>query len=221
MPRVSDFKVQQAKNANSPTVIVEYRTNVETTTMVRYTLEGGKTKEYVSIDYAKDHRAELSGLMPLKVYTVDATGRDRFGNEATGESNKITTLSDSMPPEILKVFAKGKVLGEGTNAEAQLVVKLATNEPSMVSVEAAKGINSSEYNIGASDNELAPEHTIVAKLGAPGSPYSYRIKMRDAMGNEIITDTKTIVISEAKKSAFDYVLSVFTKSFSWLGQFIE
>ena len=221
IPQVSNVKIEPKLEVDSPTITIEYATNVETTALIRYTPEGGKTLVYASSEYTKSHLLDLTNLVPLTLYNVEISARDRFGNEAVPQISRLTTLSDSMPPKITKISEKKKVSGEGANAEAQLIIKLQTDEPSTAVLEATKGISHVEYNIISNEDALNTEHTIVLKLGESGLPYSYRIKLKDASGNESVTEPKTIVVTKAKKGALDYVLGAFTKVFGWLGSFIN
>ena len=221
LPQILDIKTQPLTNAETPTIYIEYLTNIDATTMVRYGAEGIKTKEFVNLEYEKDHKDEISGLLPLKVYTFEITGRDRYGNEAATKQVQLTTLSDTMSPKIQKQSEKIQTFGEGANAEAQLIVKIVTNEPSTAIMEAKKGIGNTGLDIISGADALNTEHTVALKLGETGQPYSYRIRLTDATGNEVLTDTKTIIVPAAKRSAFDFVLSALKRSFGWLGGLID
>ena len=218
LPKVFDVKVENKKEVDKPTVMISYKTNVETTTIVRYTPAGGKTKEYVASDYTTDHYLEISDLLPAHFYTLLITGNDKFGNQAQGQEHQITTLSDTMPPKILEMKERKKIIGEGANASAQLMVKLISNELTVVVIEARKGSGGSDFDIRSNDDPLNTEHNIVLKLGSPGSVYSWRARVKDASGNETVSEIKTIAVSQANKSAMEYILSVFSRSFGWLGK---
>ena len=221
LPQDSNVKFQNKTGVDSPTVEISYDSNVETTTIVRYSADGTKAKEYVATSYSKKHELEISDLMPLKNYTLYITGRDRYGNEAAAERHNINTLSDTMPPKIEKIIDQKKIVGEGTTAETQLTVKIKTNENSQAVIEAAKGVASSNFNISSSPSSMAADHTISMKLGEPGIPYTYRVRVKDAAGNETVSEIKTLVISSSQKTALEYIVAIFVRNFGWLRGMFE
>lgn len=220
MPKVSAVKVENKTEVDSPTVIISYTTNVETSTIIRYSASG-QNKEYATTDYKKEHSAELSGLLPAVPYSMTISGRDKYGNEAEGQIQSIVTLADSMPPKILTLVDRKRVIGQGDSAEAQLTVKITTNEPTTAKVEVSKGVGNADFSINSSVDSLNTDHTLVVKLDEPGASYSYRVKTYDGAGNLTQTDTKTFVISAANKSAIEYISSIFSRSFSWLGSLMK
>ncbi len=221
MPKISNVKFQNKTEVDSPTVIISYETNVETSTIVSYSTPEVKTKEYLKSALVKKHEVEISDLQPLKYYTISVSGRDKFGNAAMVENHNITTLSDTMPPKIITITDQKKVIGEGGSAETQLTVKVVTNEDSIAVVEAAKGAGSTAFNINSNTTSTASNHTISMKLGEPGIPYTYRVKVKDSAGNETISEIKTLVVSSPRKSALEYIVSVFSRNFGWLGGIFE
>ncbi|NTU69333.1 hypothetical protein HGB13_00680 [bacterium] len=221
LPQVTNVKVENRKNVDSPTIFLTYDTNVETSTLVKYFADGVKTKEAVLSAFTQKHEIEITDMVPLKNYTLEVTGRDKYGNEAVSSKQNITTLSDTMPPRIEKIIDQKKVIGEGDTAETQLTVKITTNESSIALVEAVKGVGASNFNINSNPEGPNPNHTITLKLGEPGVPYTYRVKVKDSSGNETISDIKTIVVSQQKKSVLDYIISAFSRMFGWVGKLFQ
>lgn len=216
LPRVSNVKLENLKNVDSPTITISYDTNVETSTYVQYSSDGFRTKEAVQVALTKKHEIQISDLSPMRGYTLKIGGRDRFGNEAVPESHAVTTLSDTMPPRIEKVVEQKKIIGEGQTAETQLTVKINTNEASTAVVQAEKGVGASNFSINSNEDALNTGHTITLKLGEPGIPYSYRVKVRDIAGNETVSEIKTLVVSSPKKSVLEYIVTSFTRNFGWM-----
>lgn len=218
LPVVTNVKVENKKNVDSPTVLVTYDTNVETSTIVKYSASGVNQREAITSEFATSHSIEISNMVALRDYTLQASGADKYGNVASVSLVNITTLSDTMPPTIKNLTDQKKIVGEGDSAETQLTVKVSANESSTVIVQAAKGVSATDFNISSSQDSLSTDHTITLNLGEPGMPYTYRVIARDAAGNETVSDSKTIVVSSSTKSVFEYIVSAFSRSFGWLSK---
>lgn len=219
-PSISNLGVESKKNVDSPTIVVDYKTNIGTTTIIRYTRKDGETKEHTSLDFTTDHQAELPNLSPLVEYALTISGEDKFGNAIAPITKTVTTLSDTLPPKVTDITEKKKVVGEGANGSAELTVKFQTSEPSRAVVEATQGIDGEKFDIVSKENSANVEHTITLKLGKPGVPYTYRLKLTDANGNEEITEPQAIVTPPANEGVLDFILGVFTKTFGWVSKLI-
>lgn len=217
LPRVSDVRLENKVGVDTPTVVVQFNTNVETTTIVRYVTDGTTEKVYSGVDYALAHELVLDGLLPTKPYVLKISGRDRYGNESAQQLHTITTKSDTLPPKVEAITERQRVSGEGAAAEAQLTVRLTTNEPAKVVVEAAQGSGGSQFTIVSPEQALSREHTVLLRLGKPNAAYTYRVSVTDEAGNQAQTETKTIVVGRANKGAFEQILAIFSRSFGWLG----
>jgi fibronectin type 3 domain-containing protein len=221
LPKVVEGSVGNKTDTTSATLSVSYKTNVETTTIVRYGIDGEKAKDYIQLDHTVDHQTDITNLVPKTKYKVELLGRDKLGNESKPKSFEITTLSDTVPPKISEINIKKKVSGLGNNAEAQISVVTTTNEPSTMTIEAGRGIDGLSYNTISNTDALSNKHAIILNLGEPGLPYTYRIRMKDEAGNETVSLPRTFVAPRANKGALDYVSEVFSKSFGWLGSYIK
>lgn len=222
LPKVNDdLKVENKTGIDSPTVTVEYTTNVNITTVIKYAPTGGKQNNFVNLNKTTKHSAEISGLSPRTPYILEVTGTDNYGNEAIAKTFQITTESDTMPPKILNMSEKKRVIGDGANAEAQITVKLTSNEPTTMTVEAVEGVNNEGFNIISNEDPLNAEHTVPLKLKEAGKTYSYRVSLKDEAGNLTLSEVKTVVIAKANKTAFEYTLSIFSRSFGWLSKIFK
>lgn len=217
LPKVSNVKLENKVGVDTPTVIVQFSTNVEATTIVRYSTEGSTEKIYSGVDYSLEHELILDGLLPTKPYVLKISGRDRYGNESAQQLHTITTKSDTLPPKVEAITERQRVSGEGATAEAQLTVRLTTNEPAKVVVEAAQGTGATQFTIVSPEQALSREHTVLLRLGKPNAAYTYRVTVTDEAGNQAQTETKTIVVGRANKGAFEQILAIFSRSFGWLG----
>ncbi len=222
MPKINDdLKAENKKEVDSPTIIVTYTTNVAITTVIKYSANGGASKTYIDLEKKTEHQAEISGLAPKAPYVLEIVGTDDYGNEAAPKTFQITTESDTMPPKIVSQAEKKRVIGDGANAEAQLTVKLTSNEPTTMVVEATQGVGSDKFDIVSNEDPLNTEHTVPLKLKQAGMTYSYHVVIKDAAGNITTSEVRTVVIEKANKTAFEYTLSIFSRSFGWLSKILK
>lgn len=220
-PKVVSPKAEAAKEVDTPTITIEYDTNVETSTIIYYALEGQNEKSYIDLTLTKKHSANLANLTPLRPYQLRLTGRDKLNNEAESQKMNVTTLSDTIPPKISKINAKIKVIGTSSDAESQVAVSVSTNEASRIVVEGKRGLGGEDYNIATTPDNLGISHTVSINLGKAGYPYTYRVRAIDETGNESFSEPQTIVIPSPKKGALDFVLDSFSRTFGWLGRYFE
>ena len=222
MPKVNDdLKAENKTGIDSPTIDISYTSNVETTTVIKYSTSGSEPKTFVDLEKKTAHTAEISGLAPKAPYILEVTGTDNYGNEAAAKTFQITTESDTMPPKIVSMSEKKRVIGDGANAEAQITVKLTSNEPTTMIVEATEGVGGDAFSIVSNEDPLNTEHTVPLKLKQAGKTYSYRVSLKDAAGNPTVSEVKTVVIQQANKTAFEYTLSIFARSFGWLSAMLK
>ena len=215
-PVASDIKVENKENVDLPTVIVEYTTNVPTTTLIYFkSSEGSSPHTYLIEEKTTEHKAELEGLDPAKEYTLSIGGIDDNGISIEAVDQKITTKSDSRPPEILVNRAIGKVIGRGSSSQANIYIKIETNESTKVKVNYAKGVVVSGYEQSTGEDPLNTYHliTIPAELG---QIYSYQVEASDEAGNITNTKAATVVVEKAKNSALEIIGKTTVEKFGWL-----
>jgi phosphodiesterase/alkaline phosphatase D-like protein len=144
--------------------------------------------------YTQGHLVRLTGLIPNSTYHFRVKSRDITNNEGVSGNNTVPTL-DTVPPVIADVFA---VSTTGTTA----TITFATNKTTSSLVE---------YGIGIYNNQTFPvatqtAFTIVLTGLTPRQGYKYRIRAKDALGNEAVSkemafttpDTIFPIISELK-----------------------
>jgi len=216
-PVASDVFVSNRENVDLPTVIVEYKTNVPTTTLVTF----GHADEvsphtYLVSEYATEHRAELAGLDPAKEYTLSIGGTDQNGIVLEAVEQKITTRSDSRPPEILTNRAVGKTVGRGKNSQANLYVKIETNEPTKVRINYAQGVAVSNFEQSTTEDPLNTYHlvTIPAEIG---QVYSYQALVTDEAGNPTTSAVVSVVVEQARETAAEVISGTISSRFGWIG----
>ncbi|NTW30602.1 MAG: hypothetical protein HGA33_04945, partial [Candidatus Moranbacteria bacterium] len=216
-PVASDIFISNRENVDLPTVIVEYKTNVSTTTLVTFRHGDEKLPHtYLVNEYATEHRAELQGLDPAKEYILSIGGTDQNGIALQPAEQKITTRSDSRPPEILTNRAVGKTVGRGKNSQANMYVKIETNESTKVRINYAQGVAASNFEQSTAEDPFNTYHliTIPAEIGRV---YSYQALVIDEAGNATTSAVVSVVVEQAKETAAEVISGTISNRFGWIG----
>jgi hypothetical protein len=217
-PTISNLILENKDNVDLPTVNISYTTNVPTTTLVYYKSASETTsRTYLVSDFATEHSVELAGLEPAIEYTINITGQDANGISLKSIEQKLTTRADSRPPEIVMNRSMGRVSGRGKSAQANLFVRVETDEPSHIKVLYAKGIVTKSFEQSTSDDTLNTYHLVTIPAEA-GQVYSYQIEALDAAGNKAVSDPITVPIEQARANATEVITSTFLSYFGWIGK---
>jgi len=217
-PVVSDVTVENKENVDMPTVTIAYKTNVPTTTLV-YFKNAGESNQHTYLDneFKTDHSVELDGLDKTIEYTLSIGGADANGIEAQSIEQKITTRSDSRPPVIVTNRAVGRVLGTGKGAQANLYIKVETDEPSKLFIRYAKGIVTKSFEQSATDDAFNTYHLVTIPADA-SQIYSYQVEATDDAGNTSVADLVTVAIEQARANATEIITNTFMSRFGWLSK---
>lgn len=216
-PVVSEVVVENKENVDLPTVTVTYKTNVPTSTLIYYKVVTGSTGTYLTEELSTDHLAEISGLDPAVEYVISVTGKDQYAIQATPFEQRITTRTDSRPPKIVANKSMGRVSGRGVNAQANVYIKIETDEPSRIHVSYAKGIVTKSFEQSTSDDVLNTYHLVTIPAEA-GDVYSYQIEATDEALNKTVTDAVTVPVEESKANATEVITRTFLNYFGWIGR---
>jgi hypothetical protein len=215
-PVVSEPQVDNKENVDLPTVTVYYKTDELTTTLVKFkTGDESDYHNYLTSEKVLEHRADIEGLDPSKEYTFILTGVSESGVEALSQEIKITTRSDSRPPELLTNRAIGKVNGRGKDAQAVIYIKIETNELTKVKINFSKGVIASNFEQNTPEDGDNTYHLITIPVEA-GQIYSYQVEANDQARNTTLTQPNTIVVENKKENAAEIVTNTFSKQFGWL-----
>lgn len=220
-PIVSDAKVENKENVDIPTVDVYYNTDEATTTLVKYkSSDEGSYHNYLTSDSVTEHKATIEGLDPAKEYEMILSGVSGSGVEAIPQILKITTRSDSRPPEILVNRAIGKVNGRGKDAQATIYIKVETNELTRVKINLTKGVSVSGFDQSTQEDADNTYHLITISV-EPGQVYSYQVEAYDQARNQALSKANTIVVEDNKENAAEIVTNTFSAQFGWLGSIFK
>jgi hypothetical protein len=215
---VSEMTVQNVMDVNIPTIRVNYKTNHNSTTLVKFKGSNESSyHNYLTAEQTMEHEALIEGLDPAVEYEIIATGVDENGLEALSQNQKVTTLTDSRPPVITTNRAVGKVVGRGKDARANLYVKIETDELSVVKVMFGKGIVLSNFEQSTAEDPSNTYHMITIPV-EPGQVYSYVVSAKDPASNETVSKPATVVIENAKENATEIVVTTFGNKFGWISK---
>lgn len=216
-PVVSNVTIENKENVDLPTITIAYTTNVPTSTLIYYKAVGDENHTYLVEDLVTEHSAEISDLDPAVEYTVTVTGIDQYRIQAKSTEQKITTRTDSRPPKVLTNKAMGRVSGRGNNAQANVYIKIETDEPSRIHVAYAKGIVTKSFEQTTSDDALNTYHLITIPAEA-GDVYSYQIDVLDEAGNKTVTEAVTVPVEQSKANATEVITRTFLNNFGWIAR---
>ena len=215
-PIVSDAQVQNKENVDIPTVDVYYKTDEDTTTLVKFKkTDESNYHNYLTNENVSEHKATIEGLEPSKEYELILTGISVSGVEAVPQTIRITTKSDSRPPGVTVNRAIGKVVGRGSGAQANMYVKVETDELTNVRIFFGKGTLFENFEQSSAESPFNTYHLITIPVD-PGRLYSYIVEAKDEAQNKTITKAVTVVVEEPKNNATEIVMETFSNKFGWL-----
>ncbi len=219
-PKIDSVRIQQIKGSAQPSVLVSWSTNTEVSSIVTYypTSNPSLTKDEVNVALIKDvHRVLLKGLLPETSYTVIVKGRDKAGNEAQSDPQKVTTATDTRPAEISDLSVEPSIaLSQNKEATAQLVVSWNTDEPSTSQIEFGEGTGSTYSQKTQEDKNLTFNHVVVVSNLNTSKVYHLRTISRDKAGNVANSIDTVTITPKASDNALNLVISNLGEVFGFL-----
>jgi hypothetical protein len=82
-PKISNVRVQELRDVESPTVVFSWDTNTYTNSIIRYREDKEDSREIDKADMKMvkgEHKMEISGLVPTTVILAYVEGVDDYGN---------------------------------------------------------------------------------------------------------------------------------------------
>ncbi len=218
-PKISGVKLQQVKGTATSTILLNWATNTETSTIVTYypVDNPSAAQDKVDLKLVKNHQIVLRDLLPQTDYVVIAKGRDKGGNEAVSEAQKVTTATDTRPPAISNVRVESVVQGVGEEATAQLVVSWDTDELSSSQVLYGEGSSGSLSNKTQKDESLTFNHLVVVPNLQVSKVYHLKVVTADKANNESQSIDQVVITPKATRSALNLVISNLSQAFGFLG----
>lgn len=223
-PKISTVRVQQVSNTAQSTLLVTWTTNTDVSSIITYYPEGntGDARDEVNVTLIKgEHRMILRGLLPQTNYTLIVKGRDKIGNEAVSDSQRVTTATDTRPPQIMELKVEGSnipsVATAGQDQLAQLVVTWNTDEPSTSQVEFGEGTSTTYSQKTQEDNNLTTNHLVVISGLTSSKVYHMRAIAKDKAGNDGKSIDTVSITPKATENALNLVIQNLQEAFGFLG----
>jgi hypothetical protein len=221
MPAISKFGIQPDTSAPSTTIKVSWETNVPTSSIVKYSVDGKTFREQSVSDLTTDHEISISDLSDQSKYVIYASGRDQFGNEARSDQVSYDTPADTRPPKISDIVIESSNVGNSTN-KSQVAVSWKTDEPANSQVEYDVGLSGSEYTRKTSlDSTSTNRHLVIISGLDPGKPYHIRIHSADPAGNLSESGDNTVITGEVSHSALQIIANTMQNIFGWMGKLFK
>jgi hypothetical protein len=220
-PKISNVKINQVKGTAQSTLLVNWDTNTEVSSIVTYypISAPAVARDEVNIALKNGrHQMVLANLAPQTTYGVIIKGKDVAGNEALSELLQVTTSADARAPQISSLKVEGEIIGTGEEATAQIVVSFKTDENATSQVEFGEGSGTTYSQKTQEDGSLTSHHLVVISGLAPAKVYHLRALAKDSYGNLAQSVDKVIITPKATESALDLVITNLSSVFGFLAQ---
>lgn len=225
-PTITNVRIQQVVNTAQSTILVTWTSNTDISSVVTYFPDGdpGASRDEADADLISgEHQMIIRGLFPQTDYLLIVRGRDKAGNEAVSDSQRLTTATDTRPPQVSGLSVEGMVVPATSSAAqesvAQLVVAWNTDEPSTSQVEFGEGTGSTYAQKTQEDGNLTLSHLVIISGLSPSKVYHLRTISTDKAGN-IGRSVDTVTITpKTTDNALDLVITNLQEVFGFLRGF--
>lgn len=222
-PRISNVRIQQVANTAQSTIYVTWNTNTEVSSIVTYYPDGkaSDARDEVNVALTRgEHKMIIRGLQPQTDYVLVVKGRDKIGNEASSDSQKLTTATDTRPPQISDLNVEGStippVASTAQAQNAQLLISWNTDEPGTSQVEFGEGTDSSYSSKTQEDSNLTLNHLVIISNLTPSKVYHVRAVSKDKAGNTGNSIDTVTITPKATDNAFNLVITNLQEVFGFL-----
>ncbi len=218
-PRISNLRIQQAKNTAQSTAVISWVTNTEISSIVTYYPQGNPSavRDEVNIALTKgEHKMILRGLSPSARYELKVSGRDIAGNEAESDLQYFTTATDTRPAVIENLKVEGVSKIEGQTSKSQLIISWNTDEAATSQVEFGEGTGTTYGQKSQEDANLTFNHLVVLSGLTPSKVYHLRAISKDKAGNITQSIDIVTITPKATENALDLVVSSLKEVFGFI-----
>ena len=154
---------------------------------------GNTTKTYDDLTPVILHKIRITGLSASTQYSYNVSSTDRFGNGPTASLQKsffTIQTPDTTPPRIISGPSAQFI------SEQQASILWVSDEQSDSQVEYGSDRNNLDRSVY--DNDLLIRHSLQLNNLTKSTKYYYRIRTRDAVGNETVTAIMDFTTKDAK-----------------------
>ena len=225
-PKISNVRIQQVSNTAQSTILVTWLTNTEVSSIVTYYSEGKseEARDEVNVALTKgEHKMIVRGLAPQTNYILVVKGRDKIGNEAVSDSQRLTTATDTRPPQIADLHIEGAAIpptaSTAQESIAQLIVSWNTDEPATSQVEYGEGTGATYSSKTQEDSNLTYNHLVIISGLTPSKVYHLRTISKDKAGNLGNSIDTVTITPKATENALNLVISNLQEAFGFFGGF--
>lgn len=213
-PKISDVRIQQVKGSAQPTVLITWKTNTEISSIITYypVSNPSQSKDDVEIKLISgEHKMFIKNLLPQTDYYLTVKGVDKAGNQAISDLNKVTTATDTRPPQISELNVEGSniPLSQENKQESasQLIVSWNTDEPAFSQVEYGEGSGSTYAQKTQKNNNATNNHLVVISGLSSSKVYHIRAISTDEAGNESKSVDVVTITPKVSDNALDLVVN--------------
>lgn len=223
-PKISNVRIQQVANTAQSTILVTWTTNTDVSSIVTYYPEGNSTdaRDEVNVALTKgEHKMIIRGLQPQTDYMMVVKGRDKIGNEAVSDSQRLTTATDTRPPLVMGLHVEGTAIPPTTStaqeSTAQLIVSWNTDEPSSSQIEFGEGTGTTYSQKTQEDGNLTINHLVIISNLTPSKVYHLRTVSKDKAGNVGKSIDTVTITPKATENALNLVITNLQEAFGFIG----
>ena len=223
-PKITNVLIQQVANTAQSTILVSWNTNTEVSSIVTYYPESTPpdARDEVNVALVKgEHRMIIRSLLPQTDYILVVKGRDRIGNEAASDSQRLTTATDTRPPQISDLHVEGdnipQITGAGQEQSAQLIISWNTDEPATSQVEFGEGTGANYSSKTQEDSNLTINHIVIISALTPSKVYHIRALSKDKADNVGRSIDSVTITPKATDNALNLVITNLQSAFGFLG----
>jgi hypothetical protein len=215
-PVISNLAFQPVDGEPTSTQRVSWKTNVPTSSLLRYAATGAAQEEMSESTLVTEHEITVKNLKDDTLYSLSAESRDAGGNLATSDIQTLRTALDTRPPKVTDVKVETTVRGTGTEARGQIVVSWKTDEPATSQVAYGQGSGLRTFNNRSSeDATLTTEHIVIIADLATSRVYTVQPVSKDRSGNGVDGPTRSGIIGRASDSVISIVLNALRGIFGY------
>ena len=215
LPEITSVKIASVEGAVTQTVKVTWSTNVDVSSIVKYSSADEQPREKTSAKLEKEHQMEIVGLLDNQSYIFVVSGKDAYGNIAEAKSATFATPYDTRPPKITDITVETSNIGASVEDKAQIIISFKTDEPAKILIEYGPGM-SGDYNRQAKDEGLKIEHTNIITGLDELKTYHFKITVEDKSGNKDSSLDNVVTTQKVRHSALAILLQIFQKLFGWM-----
>ncbi len=218
-PVIQKVSISDMTEANA---VITWQTNKPATSQVEIWDSNISVSTELDGTLVANHSATLTDLKPNTRYRFTVISKDKHGNETNLEIELTTPPQPYVPPLVISELKISNI------TDSSATITWQTDRPATSQVE--YGETDSYSLITPSDEELTTYHSITLTGLKPTNTYHFRVKSRDAGGNEAISEARTFitlstgaaaveVAPELGKRAPDFTLPTLDGKQLSLGQF--